>query len=109
MSEFVTAYTTLADVAAARELARKVLKARLAACANIIPGVTSLYHWQDAVAEDQEVVVLFKTRGECVTDLEQLLLAEHPYETPAFTVFSLERASQAYGRWIEEETAPVAK
>ena len=60
-----------------------LLNEKLIACANILPGVTSVYRWQGAVAQDEEVGVLCKTRAELLDAATQRIAELHPYETPA--------------------------
>lgn len=66
----------------AEAIARAVLEARLAACVNIVPGVTSLYWWQGAIARDAESTLLIKTRADLVPALTEAIRAAHPYEVP---------------------------
>lgn len=96
---------TCPDEATARALARAAVEARLAACANILPGgVESVYRWRGALAEDREVLLLLKTREALFEPLAALLAARHPYELPAITGQAL-RCAPALARWVAEETA----
>jgi periplasmic divalent cation tolerance protein len=84
--EVASVATTVGTMDAARELARQVLEARLAACVQLDHGVTSHFRWQGELSEAPEVRLLIKTLPECVPALQALLAAAHPYELPQFLV-----------------------
>ena len=94
--------TTCPDIDSARAIASAALQARLAACANITPGVISLFHWEDAVEEDTEVQLL-KTRAPLVDELCRLVADEHPYDLPVITWETVHTTSEA-AAWLSEET-----
>lgn len=96
--------TTCPNLDTARSLARAALAARLAACANIVPGVLSLFHWQGVVEEEGEVQITFKTTAEARDRLVALIAAEHPYDLPVITWEAVEATPEA-AAWLREETA----
>jgi len=91
---------TAPDVGVARHLARTALESRLAACANLIPGMESHYWWQGRLESGNEVLILFKTVVSRVASLEALVRREHPYDTPEFLVISPVAGSARYLDWI---------
>ena len=95
--------TTCPDLDTARALASAVLEARLAACANITPGVLSLFHWQGSIAEEEEVALVFKTRAAHRASLVSLLEDHHPYDLPVITWEEVGAGSDAKA-WLSEET-----
>jgi periplasmic divalent cation tolerance protein len=95
---------TAPDLKTARRLARAALRERLAACANLIPGLASLYWWRGKIASSREVLILFKTRAALLPDLERLILAAHPYDTPEFVVLQLTAGTKRYLDWLAQET-----
>ena len=98
-------YVTAGSREDAGTLARALIEARLAACANIIPGVTSVYRWQDAVQEDAECVVVFKTRQDLVPAATEKILAVHPYDCPCVVALPIQGGNPAFLDWIRSETA----
>lgn len=91
--------TTYADEATARAEARRLVGARLAACASMVP-VASVYEWEGAMREEGEVMALFKTTAEAAPALREAVLAGHPYGTPE--ALTLEAGSaRAYLEWVE--------
>ena len=95
--------TTLPDADAARTLAGGALNARLAACVTELGAVRSSYHWQGKLEHAEEVQLLFKTSVARALELEQFIVANHPYETPEILSWHA-TASAAYGQWVTAET-----
>ena len=96
---------TAPDVEAARKLAAATLEPRLVACANIITGVESHYWWQDKLESASETLIIFKTAKDCLADLEKVILANHPYDTPEFIAIPINSGNARYLSWIRRETA----
>ncbi len=86
----------------AEAIARAALEGRLAACVNIVAGVTSIYRWKGQVEEEGEQLLVIKTVEANVDALRDTLLARHPYEVPEFLVLSVESTSDTYGAWLVE-------
>ncbi len=95
---------TCPDEATALAIARLVVERRLAACANIVPGVRSVYRWMGEVNEDNEVLVTMKTREDFVESLYTAIVATHPYQQPAIEVIALAGAGRGVAAWIRAET-----
>ena len=106
-AQFRVVLVTAPNLKTARHLARAALRQRLAACANVIPGLESHYWWRGKIESSREVLLLFKTRAACLRKLEQLILAEHPYDTPEFVVLQLTAGSERYLAWLKQETEPL--
>lgn len=100
---FLLLYVTHPNEATAHRIAEALLRARLVACANVMP-ISSAYWWEGAIARENEWVTLMKTRLALEEAVESAITAIHPYQVPC--VMRLEvRANQAYWQWIEESTA----
>lgn len=93
---------TAPDLKTARRLAGLALERRLVACANLVPGLESHYWWQGRLERSREVLILFKTTQPRVSDLEKLVLHEHPYDTPEFIVLPLGGGNARYLRWWDQ-------
>ena len=94
--------TAPADQAPA--LARALLEAHVIGCANLIPGVRSLYWWEGAIQDDAEVVMLMETPAELASEAEATLAGLHPYEVPKILVLDPESANQLYIDWLRDVT-----
>lgn len=83
-------------------LGRRVVEERLAACANVVGGVTSVYRWQGEVTEEDESLALIKTTGDRIEALRERVSELHPYDTPEFVALRIDAGSEDYLSWIEE-------
>ena len=101
-----TLYTTAPDAQTAQAIAQAVVEARLAACANIIPGMRSVYRWKDAIETAEEVVAIFETTIALAEEACALILRHHPYETPCVVSLPVGAAGSnpAYLAWLAGET-----
>ena len=97
-------YSTFPSVASAEAAARKLVKARLAACGNILPAMISVYEWQGAVERADEVVLLLKTSAEKAAALMEALQHDHPYEVPAILLLPVEEAVPVFAAWVAAQT-----
>lgn len=98
--------SNLPDRASAQALARALVEARLAACVNLLPGVQSVYRWQGAVEQTDEVMLLAKTTSRLYTQLQQAILAAHSYDLPEVIAIPLTDGHPAYLHWVAAETSP---
>jgi periplasmic divalent cation tolerance protein len=98
---------TVPDQKTGQEIARKLLEKRLAACVNISPGWNSLYHWEGEIQQDQEVLLLIKTRQDLLDDgLIPVIQELHPYQLPEIIALELTGGERHYLDWILQETTP---
>lgn len=103
-SGFSLLYITCPDSACAERLSRLVIEAKLAACANIVSGMSAIYPWEGKIATGDEIVLLLKTRKFLVTLAIAIVEANHPYNVPAILEIPLGQISAPYKKWLEEET-----
>ncbi|MBB3345428.1 divalent-cation tolerance protein CutA [Luteimonas sp. RC10] len=103
----LTCLNTCPDNATAQHIARALVEARLAACVNLVPGVTSIYRWQGQVQSDAEVLLVIKTTADRLEALTERLRALHPYDTPALVALPVAGGLTDYLRWVDDETAPI--
>jgi periplasmic divalent cation tolerance protein len=85
-----------------RTLARELVESRLAACVNIVPGVRSIYRWQGKIEDEGEQLLLIKTVDARLDELQQKLLARHPYEVPEFVVIEPDEVRGPWREWLLE-------
>lgn len=104
-AEFVVAMVTAPDLTTARMLAKKALEPRAAACANILPAIESHYWWHGRIDQSAEILIIFKTTASQIGALRDIILANHPYETPEFIALPIACGSPAYLDWIAESVA----
>ena len=94
---FLVALVTAPSAETARSIADRLVGERLAACVNIVPGITSVYRWQGKINEDNEVLLIVKTRRGCQDRLETLVRSIHPYEVPEILFLSVAGGSDLPG------------
>ena len=84
----------------AEALARDLVTRRLAACVNVVPGVTSHYRWQGRLCRDAEVLLIAKTSAAKLAALERWVSANHPYTVPEVLALPVAGGSKPYLRWL---------
>jgi len=100
--KFIIVLVTAPNLKVARQLAQFALRAKLIACANLVPKIESHYWWQGKIESGNEVLMVMKTTQACVTALEKLVIAKHPYETPEFVVLGIHAGNKRYLKWITD-------
>jgi periplasmic divalent cation tolerance protein len=103
--EFRFVYMTTASRDEAKKIGRVVVEERLAACANVIDGMESVYWWQGKLTEDREAVLIAKTRADLVPALTERVRALHSYTVPCVVALPIVDGNPAYLGWLEQETA----
>ena len=88
----------------AQVIADQLVDQALAACVNILPGVTSVYQWQGKRETAQEHLLLIKSANEAYQQLEQAITELHPYELPEVIAVPITQGLDAYLGWIEQQT-----
>ncbi len=101
MDDHLLVLSTCPDNATAERLATMLVEQRLAACVNVLPGLTSVYRWQGEIQRDSEVLLLAKSRADRYPELESALVEHHPYELPEVVAVSLEQGLEGYLAWLD--------
>lgn len=100
-------FCTCPDADTAERIATALVEERVAACVNILPGVRSVYRWQDAVEHAEEVLLLVKTMPDRFDRLKTRLLELHPYELPELLAVETDHAHPDYLLWVAAQTRLV--
>ena len=110
MSGAIFLYITTPGERVAQEIASVLVEERLAVCANIIPGMTSVYRWEGAIARDEETIVIIKTTEAAAADARTRIEALHPHDTPCIVALPIapDLSSARFIRWIEDESSPAS-
>jgi periplasmic divalent cation tolerance protein len=87
----------------AKRIARALVSERLAACANVILGVSSVYWWEGQVQEEQEAMLVIKTTAAQVNALETRLVELHPYDVPELLSIPVTGGYPPYLAWVSSE------
>jgi len=103
--EAVLVLITCATPEEAQTIARAVVEQRLAACVNVIPHVRSLFSWENKVSEEEEVLLVVKTRRPRFRELAASVKALHSYRVPEIIALPIVEGSSSYLRWIDDVTS----
>lgn len=102
----IVLYVTTPNSEVAKALARSLLEKKLIACANLVPKVTSMYTWKGKIEEDEEVLMILKSKMELIENVVEHVKANHPYEVPEVIATKIEGGNPSYLDWITENTGP---
>jgi periplasmic divalent cation tolerance protein len=103
-------YTTFPGLDDAKRVGDALVGARLAACVNMFPGMISIFEWEGAREEANEVAMIIKTRASLTEAVLKETKRLHPYELPALLVLPTEGGSAEYCGWITSQTeSPTSK
>ena len=101
---FIVIFITVAGIEEARKLARVLVDQRQVACANIVPTVKSLFRWQDKVEEEEEALMVLKTRASLFPEIVAQVKKQHSYEVPEIIALPIAAGNPDYLDWIDETT-----
>ena len=103
--DFVVVLVTAGDAGEAERIGRTLVEERLAACANVVGPIRSVYRWQGAVEEAAEHLLLVKARADDLPALEARVRALHSYQVPEVLALPVAAGSAAYLAWLAQSTA----
>jgi periplasmic divalent cation tolerance protein len=101
-------YVTAPDRDTALAIARAIVDERLAACANVLGAMTSVYRWDGKVMEEGEVAFIAKTTAAQLPALIARIKALHPYQVPCIVAWPIAAGHQPYLDWISAEVGPAS-
>jgi periplasmic divalent cation tolerance protein len=91
---------TAPDAEVGARIGRALVEEGLAACANLVPGIRSIYRWEGAVHDDAEVLLIVKTRAALSAALAARVRALHPYQLPEVVALPVAGGSEPYLDWV---------
>jgi periplasmic divalent cation tolerance protein len=97
-------YVPCPDKSSAEKIAQTLLSEKLVACANIIPGMESLYWWQGKIETSSEYILILKTlkTSDAQSSVTQRVLQLHPYDVPCIMTLPVLGINEGYKKWLEE-------
>lgn len=98
----ITIFTTFSDIIVAEQFIKKILKLKLAKCANIY-SISSVYTWNKKVTKEDEIAVIFKTASLKISLLEKYLEKNHPYKIPIIETIKANKINKKYLEWLNKE------
>ena len=102
--EHLLVLTTCPGSITAKQIAQDLVANNVAACVNIVPGLTSYFKWGNKIESDDEFLLLIKTTSECYPAVEKRIKSFHSYELPEIIAVPIKEGFTDYLRWIENST-----
>jgi len=103
--EILLALSTFPDAETARRISNQLVTEKFAACANILPGVESIYRWKGKIENGAETLVFFKLSEDREAPFQEKLRSLHPYEVPEIVFVPVASGLPDYLRWVAESCA----
>jgi len=103
MAEPLVVLVTASSQEEADRIAQTLVVEMLAACINIIPGITSVYRWEEEVQRDQEWLLVVKTQRDVLDGLTRRVKALHSYDVPEVIALPVVGGSYDYLRWLDRQ------
>jgi periplasmic divalent cation tolerance protein len=108
MTHPLVALCTCPDTDVAQKIASALVTEELAACVNILPNIRSVYRWDGALCNDEEVLLIIKTTSDRLEDLQQRVKALHPYDCPECIAMEITDGLPDYLNWVIAQTRPMS-
>ncbi|PIN07220.1 hypothetical protein CDL12_20211 [Handroanthus impetiginosus] len=100
----IVVYVTVPNKEAGKKLAESIVKERLAACVNRVPGIESIYEWKGEIQTDSEELLIIKTRESLLEALTEHVKANHEYEVPEVIALPITGGNLQYLEWLKNST-----
>jgi periplasmic divalent cation tolerance protein len=100
--KILLALSTFPDADTARQISNELVTKKFAACANILPGVESIYRWKEQIELGNETLVLFKLSEDRQSAFQEKLRSLHPYDVPEIIFVPISSGLPEYLRWVTE-------
>ncbi len=104
MEPYIICFITVDDQDKAAQIARAIVEKRIAACANIVHEIKSIYMWKGELCQEKEVLIIAKTRRALFGKLRDTVKAIHPYEVPEIISLTIDQGLPEYLAWIDDCT-----
>ena len=104
MDEFIVIFSTIASKHDAIKIANELVKKKLAACVNIIDGMISVYEWKNELCNENECLMIIKSRKTLFDEIKKEIISTHPYEVPEIISLPVTDGLGTYLKWLKENT-----
>lgn len=105
----IVVLVTAASTQEAARIGRALVKAELAACVNLLPGIRSIFRWEGKVSEEREVLLIVKSRSDLFDRLAAAVTRLHSYKVPEVIAFPIADGTPDYLAWIRKSTRKPLK
>ncbi len=104
MDDYNVIFCTVPSQEDGKKIGNILVKERLAACVNIVSGITSIYEWKGELCDDSEFLMIIKSRKGLFENIKKRIVENHPYELPEIISLSIDDGLEPYLDWISENT-----
>lgn len=102
--EFIVIHCTVPDKKEGKDIAKALVKSKLAACVNIVDKLESVFSWDHKLMEEKEALLIIKTRKDLFERVASIIKEMHSYNVPEIVAFDIIQADETYLQWIAHET-----
>jgi periplasmic divalent cation tolerance protein len=102
MNEFSVIFCTVPNIESGEKIANLLVEQKLAACVNIVPGLRSIYRWEDKICDDCELLLVIKTRSSIFEQIKSSIKSLHPYSVPEIISIPIKDGDDNYLKWIDQ-------
>ena len=102
--KYLVVLVTAGNLEEARRIGDALVSQRKAACVNIVPGIVSLFRWEGKIEDDNESLLLIKTKAELLSEVVETVKSIHSYDVPEIIALPIIGGNEEYLNWIGEET-----
>lgn len=103
MTDKIVALSTCETHEDAIRIANHLVEKQLAACVNILPGITSIYRWKGNIERAAEFLLVIKTSSSMLENLKLELQTIHPYDVPELVAFTIVDGAESYLDWMSDQ------
>jgi periplasmic divalent cation tolerance protein len=105
MTDKIVVLSTFASAEDAQRVARALVEKKLAACVNVIPGIRSIYRWEETIEDEEEVLIVIKSSRALIQELTDEIERLHSYEVPEVIALPVVDGAERYLAWMNRELA----
>jgi periplasmic divalent cation tolerance protein len=109
MNELIVIFCTVPSKDEATKIAKELILKKLAACVNIIEGLTSIYEWKNELCIESECLMIIKSRQSLFNEIKREILSLHPYEVPEIISLPISDGLDSYLSWVHKNTKRLVK
>ena len=101
---YITIFITVGSEKEAEEIGKVLVEEKLIACVNIISGIRSIFHWEGKICDEEELLLIAKSKESLFQKIKERTIELHSYDVPEIIALPIPLGSEEYLKWIDEVT-----